>query len=377
MIGVALGLVVLHRLAARRPLITWTAPLAWFLAFVAWAVAALPSAADQGLAVRQTLLYAGEAAFATAVVTACDTPDKVRRALSVLTVVAVGIAVSAMGSIGQLRAQFGASLVEGRAQGVFNQPNELGTFCAVALLTALALALGGTTQRGRRLASAAAAVVLVPLLLSLSRGSWIGVTLGVAVLALMLPRWRRLLAVVGIPAVALALVLGSFAPSRPEVQVVGQRARSIVGERNPYDDRPHIWAEGRRQFVADPWTGQGPGSFPVVAARSGAETVTVYPVHAHNLLLTFAAELGLPAVLLVVGLVAHTWGRVRRALRANRAAGRARDTALIAGLAAAMVAVLGQGAIDYSLRAAVIFTEISGVLGALLAMCRMAPRLAP
>ncbi|MDP8993068.1 MAG: hypothetical protein M3N31_08485, partial [Actinomycetota bacterium] len=43
---------------------------------------------------------------------------------------------------------------------------------------------------------------------------------------------------------------------------------------------------------------------------------------------------------------------------------------LIAGLATALVTVLGQGMFDYTLRAAVIFTGLAGILGALLAMAR-------
>jgi O-antigen ligase len=169
----------------------------------------------------------------------------------------------------------------------------------------------------------------------------------------------------------LAFVIGSFAPSSPEVQIVSQRARSIVGERNPYDDRPNIWAEGRRETLDDPWTGQGPGSFPIVAARSGSQTVTFYPEHAHNLLLTFAAEIGLPGVVFALGFVVAVGSKVRTALRRARAAGRHRDAALVACLAAAMVAILAQGLIDYSLRSAVIFTTVTGVLGALLAMTRI------
>lgn len=370
MILVAAVVLLMRRLAEGRVPLDWAVPLWWFLAFVAWAVVALPSAADHPGAVRQTLLFGGELLFAAVVVSVCDTPAKVRKALAVLLVVASGIGVSTLAGGANLRSQFGGSVVSGRAQGVFHQPNELGTFCAVTLLAAVGLAMGGATRRSRRAAAAIAAVLTVPLMLSLSRGAWIGVTCGVFGLAVMLPEARRRLLSIGVPVLFLALVFGSFAPSSPEVQVVSERAKSIVGERNPYDDRPHIWAEGRREFLADPWTGQGPGSFPVVAARSGSETVTFYPQHAHDLLLTFAAEVGLPGVLLAVAFFGSAAGVVRRALRRLTAAGRTRDAALLAGLASAMIAILGQGVIDYSLRSAVIFTTITGVLGCMLAMAR-------
>jgi len=374
MIVTALVVVLLRRIAEGRFPLDWTAPLWWFAGFVLWAVVALPSAADRGVAVRQTLLFGGELAFAAVILTACSTPQRVRQAVGVLLGVAAFIAISTPLSLGEVSSQFGGALVEGRAEGVFNQPNELGTFCAVVLLAGLGMALGGRTQRGRRIAGATAGLITIPLLLSLSRGAWIGVSAGVLALAVMLPEARRMLAWVSVPVILLALLIGSFAPSAPEVQVVSERARSILGERNPYDDRPNIWREGRREFEADPWTGQGPGSFPVVAARSGSETVTFYPEHAHNLLLTFAAELGLGGVAFFVGLAGAVTVGVRRALRRARVLDRRRDAALIAGLAAAMVAVLAQGAIDYSLRSATIFTAITGALGALLAMIRTVER---
>ncbi|MDQ1439559.1 MAG: hypothetical protein QOK43_3188 [Acidimicrobiaceae bacterium] len=370
MIVLAVVVLLISRVAEGRIPLEWTTSLWWFLGFVMWAVVALPSAADNALAVRQTLLFAGELVFAAVVVTACDTPAKVRRAVGALLVVASGIAVTAPIGMGQVSSQFGGSVVSGRAQGVFHQPNELGTFCAVAVLAAVGMALGGATRRSRRTAAFATVLLTVPLLLSLSRGAWIGVTFGLLALSVMLPEARRMLLSIGIPVVLLAVLIGSFAPSSPEVQVVSERAKSIVGERNPYDDRPHIWAEGKREFLADPWTGQGPGSFPVVAARSGSETVTFYPEHAHNLLLTFGAEIGLPGVLFALGFFAAVTVSVRRALRRARAAGRTRDAALLAGLAAAMVAIVGQGILDYALRSAVIFTTVTGALGALLALAR-------
>jgi O-antigen ligase len=108
-----------------------------------------------------------------------------------------------------------------------------------------------------------------------------------------------------------------------------------------------------------------------VAARSGTETVTYYPEHAHNIWLTIGAELGIPAVVALFGLIGHVALVTRRATRRARQAGRPRDAVLIACLAAALLAVVGQGLIDYTLRAAVLLTVVSGVLGALLALARL------
>lgn len=374
MILVAAAVLFLRCAAEGRFPLDWSQPLSWFAAFFLWAVVALPSASNQGIAVRQTVLFGVELLFATVIVTVCRSAAEVRRVLAPLLIVAAGIAVITPIGWTAPETAYGGALVTGRAQGVFHQPNELGTFCAVAIFVAVGMALGGATRRARRTAALGGALLLLPLLLSLSRGAWIGVSFGLVALVVMLPEKRKLLLKLFAPVALVAIALILVVPSSEEVQVVGERARSIVGERNPYDDRPHIWAEGRRQLLADQWTGQGPGSFKATAARSGSGDVVFYPQHAHNLLLNFAAEMGLPAVVLALGLFVSVANLTRRGLRRARESSRPRDAALLAGLAAAMVAVVAQGIIDYPLRSSVIFTTVTGVLGALLALAEVLNR---
>jgi O-antigen ligase len=364
------ALVVLRRLGEGTTPLAWAPPLWWLLGLVAWSVIALASAADSGLAARQTGLVVGELAFACAVVGACRSPRHARLLMGVFSAVGVVVAVTAAGAGQRLESGYGGALVIGRPEGVFNQPNELGAFCAMALMVAVGLAMGAETRRGRWLAGGAAALVALALLVSLSRGAWIGVALALLVLLAMLPEARRALAAAGVPLLVVALAVGAFAPSNPQVRVVGERARALVSTRNPYDDRPAIWAEAGNQITADPWTGQGPGSFPVVSGRATSETGTAYADHAHSVLLTFAAETGVPAAVFLLGLHVHVFLLARRAARRARAGGRRREAALIAGLATGLVTVAGQGMVDYTLRAAVILTAAVGLLGVLLAMAR-------
>ncbi|MDP8991945.1 MAG: O-antigen ligase family protein, partial [Actinomycetota bacterium] len=309
------ALVVLRRAGEGTSLLPWSAPLWWFLALAAWSLVALPSAPDSALAVRQTALVAGELAFVCTVMAVCATPRHVRLLMGVLTVVGVVVAITAFGGTGEVKAGYGGAYVAGRAQGVFNQPNQLGAFCAAGLLVAVGLVMGARSRTGRWLAGGAATLITMGLLMSLSRGAWIGVALALAVLLVMLPEARRALVGVGVPLLVLAVTIGAFAPSSPQVRVVGERASSIVGQRNPYDDRPAIWEEARRQVRADPLTGQGPGSFPVVSGQATSETGTAFADHAHNILLTVAAETGLPAAAFFVGLVVHVGAVARRAAR--------------------------------------------------------------
>lgn len=365
-LGVAV-LVMLRRLSAGQTLLPLSPLSALAAAFCVWLVVALPSALDRQRALRDVVLFAIGLAAASLVMAACRRVRDVAWVAGVLlTVVAVGTAPTPLRA-GSLRAAYGGAVVEGRAEGIFTQPNQLGTFAATGALIGVGLFFHASTRRGRWAAALATATSVVALLLSLSRGAWIGFTLGLLVLVFKLPQARRALVLVGVPVVALAFALGSFAPTSPQVEIVGQRLQSIAGERSPYDDRPAIWAEAWREIQLDPVTGQGPGSFPVASTRATSESRTTFADHAHNLVLTWGAEDGLPAVALAVVLGAVLHVRLRRVARVVP-----RAAALAAGVAAALVAVAGQGLVDYTLRNAVILTTLFVVLGLAFALDRLA-----
>jgi len=141
---------------------------------------------------------------------------------------------------------------------------------------------------------------------------------------------------------------------------------------SPYDDRRQIWAEAIREMKAKPWLGYGPGDFPVSSLRTGSDTSSVYALHAHNLWLTWGAETGIPAVAIIVGLTAAVGFAARRATRGANNRGDREDRAIVVGVTAALITVLGQGLVDYTLRNVVIFTALWGLIGALLVARREA-----
>lgn len=364
-------IVVLRRVAEGRTLLPVPTPLWWGVALLAWSLVALPSAIDGSLATRAVAALAGELVFASVIVAACRSRHDVRVVIAVFVGTAFAAAAQAPTDTANLRAAYGGAIVEGRADTFFTEPNQLGTFCMLAGLVAIGLALGARTRRGRLASIGVSAVIGMGLLLSFSRGSWVGFAAGLLVLLVALPEARRTLAAVAVPLLLLAFVIGSFAPTNPQVVVVGERLRSITGERNPYDDRPTIWAEARREIVDDPLTGEGPGNFPVASTRATSESRSTFAVHAHSLLLTWGAEAGLPAVALILGFAGHLAVRVRGVARKARGAGRHRDTQLLIGLGAAGAAVLGQGLVDYTLRNSVVHTAVFLVVGCLLAVLRV------
>ncbi|HWL66683.1 MAG TPA: O-antigen ligase family protein [Actinomycetota bacterium] len=365
--------VALHRLARGTTMLPWTSHLWWYLALIGWTLIALPSAIDQALALKQIAQLVGGLLLATSLVAACRDMSDVRRLMTLFLAVAAGIAIVALLNGQQLDAGFGGSYVSGRAKGTFDQPNQLGSFSAVAALVGTGLILGARRWGERMLIIGCLIVVAGAMLLSLSRGAWIGAAGAALFLALALREYRRLILAVSIPLLVLGAMAGAIAPSNPQVVVVTQRVESLT-VLSPYDNRPAIWAEAFREIRADPWTGQGPGSFPVASARASSEATTSSAQHAHNMWLTWAAESGLPGALILTGFIAAL---AVAGAQAARAATDARDRALVIGLCAGLIVIAGQGTVDYTLRNAVVFFSVWTVVGGLLASWRILTSRAP
>ena len=104
---------------------------------------------------------------------------------------------------------------------------------------------------------------------------------------------------------------------------------------------------------------------PVVSSTATAE----FPAHAHDVLLTVAAEIGLPAaaVLIVLTLL---W--TRTFLRTAKALPDARDRGLMAGLAGAAATFVGEGVFDATLRASVVLVLLALCVGLALAVAEIA-----
>ena len=362
-------LVIVSRLAQGLVPLAWAPPLWWALALFAWALVATTVAQDLALALKQDIMLLLGIVFSCVVLATLKTMHDVRRMLGVLVAVSVGLAIVAVSSGVHLSEQLGGETVSGRLTGAFNHPNQLGLFSAIGIAVASGLAFGARTKTGRIAAAVSIPVVLMPLVLSLSRGAWIGCGLAFFYLLIALREARRALVVLAIPVIVVAYVVGSFTPGKTDIKVVGERARAIT-TLSPYDGRPAIYAEAEREIKNSPLVGVGPGNFPVAAQRAGSEAVTVYPEHAHNFWLTWAAEDGIPAAVMIAGLVIALALVVRRASRLA-AIYSSRDRAVIAGIVAALLAVLGQGFFDYLLRNAVLWMDVWGLIGALLVCTRV------
>jgi putative inorganic carbon (hco3(-)) transporter len=361
-------LVVLSRVAVGRTPLSWSPALWWAAAFCSWSLISLGSAVDTGLATKEVGLVFTGVLFACVVLSACRTMTDVRWVGSVIVLTAVIMVVQALANFNQLQPTLHRTEVVGRLTGAFGSPNQLGSFCAMTSFVAIGLALGGRTRLGRWSATIGLAVLLTGLTFSLSRGAWIGTILGLLFLLVAVREARRVAVVLGLPLVVIAWAVGSFAPGNTQIRVITQRVGALTFS-SPYDERPAIWAEAFREIREQPWTGEGPGDFPVSSLRAGSETSSVYALHAHNIWLNVGAETGLPAVLMVFGLMAALALAGHRAAAGASARGDPRDRALVGGLCASLVSVVGQGFVDYTLRNVVCFITLWGIIGLLL-VCR-------
>ena len=358
------AVVVVQRLVSGRLPLLIERPLVWALLLLVWAFVATASATDHAMALKQDANLTAGVILTLVAVTVLRTPKQAHVAAGALLAGATLITLPALRSADKLRASFGGAVVQDRLQGSFHQPNELGAFAMVVTLIACGLLFAART-RGQRIAVLVGLVpAVLALALSLSRGAWIGAAFGGLTMFVLLPQARRAVLVYGIPVMLAGGLLASAAPDNTQVKVVGERLSTVRNPgASPWDERPRIWAEGRREVRLDPVTGQGPGNFPVVSTRSASNAQTVQAEHAHSALLTVAAEFGLPGAALLIGLTIAVAFAVRDALQVAGP----REAALVVGFAAACAGIAGQGIIDYTYRNPVLFIVDWAILGILVA----------
>ncbi|MFC8517453.1 O-antigen ligase family protein [Streptomyces sp. NPDC057257] len=338
------------------------------------------------ISLLQTMNYVAGLALAAAVVAA--TARRGDLLVSAMAVVVGGAVLcgSVLVDLPNLQARFDSTIVGNRPTGIFAQPNELGLCTAMMLCFSLAMAVVAL-RRGHRalvvLCGTASVLALTALVLSLSRGGWIGAFAGLVVLVALLRGARRplLICFLTVGVVVLALLVAEPATSGSSV-FVDRFATIFTGERSPFDERPAAWAGALRQMAHSPVLGSGPAAFPTAAAQGLAQFTDVRQVvHAHVLYLTVGAEQG---VLGVAALVVAIGFGVREALR-NRPAPThfprgPRATAsppaypveagVSAAAAAALTAVVAEGVVDYPLRNPVLGAMTWLVIGLLAACAR-------
>jgi len=255
------------------------------------------------------------------------------RAFCIALVVA-GVASSAIGLVQVLAPQLAdgdwiaQASIPGRATGNVRQPNHLSSLLLWSVVAAIWL--GEARVIYREVAWILAALFIEVIVLSASRTGLLGMgaLMGWGLLDRRLSRPTRLL-LLGSPFVYLALWALTSVWSHQTGMAFGGEARLSGSGLYVSYSRYKIWWNSLALIAQHPWLGVGFGEFNFVW------TLTPFPDrpvaffdHAHNLLLQFAVELGIPLTLLVLGLMAYAlWHAVKNAVADGREPG-ARFTTL-------------------------------------------------
>ncbi|MFG1921132.1 O-antigen ligase family protein [Cryptosporangium sp. NPDC048952] len=352
------------------------APL-WFGAgLVAAAAVSTLFAANPLRGAKVTATYAAGLLLLIAVLLVATSPGRLRTLVGTAVVGSLTVTLPILSQAEQLKPVYGGAVVRNRAQSIFADPNQFGCYAALIVLLAVGWFLAAPHRWERVLAALGGAGAAAALVLSLSRGAWLGTAAGLTVVALMHPAVRRTLVAagaIGATLVAAGVLVSLTAPAEVRggpaaglVEVVVDRI-AVIDDRaaNPHDVRPITWREAVRQFTLHPVLGNGPGSFSTLAAESPSVIQFAPRLHAHNALLQVGAETGVVGLFFGVGF-AGTCGlaALAAARHLRRAAGSAAPTAAGRGLAGtAGAASAGVEAARQALGL------VAGTTGALTAMC--------
>ncbi|MFF3861746.1 O-antigen ligase family protein [Streptomyces sp. NPDC002209] len=205
-----------------------------------------------------------------------------------------------------------------RAVGTFGPGDVMGmaTVVAYGLVVATAAALApGLPRRVRQLAGGAALALVVPLVLSFSRGAWIA-TAGAAVLVMLLAGIRRALRVLLALAAAGVVLVGGLGVGS---EMVAERLTSITQVSSAPDqsvtDRYTMWAAAESMWRERPAVGVGLKGFPAnrdghssLGLSSGSDTAGAGQAYIrqpllspHNMYLLVLSEQGLVGLIALAG----------------------------------------------------------------------------
>lgn len=222
----------------------------------------------------------------------------------------------------------------GRVFSTIGQPNALAAYLVIVIPGTVAWAWA-RSRWARVVALAASALMATVLLLTYSRGGYLGlaVAAAVTVAAVLISTragivtMRRFLLVLGGVVLAALLALALAAPVRTVASRVWDRATSVSQANSDVSINAHLdeWRVAARIIEARPLLGTGPETFPeqfpaysrVVLSASAVRYFDQFRVESpHNEVLAVAAGAGVPAALaylfLVGGVGLTLWEAARR-----------------------------------------------------------------
>jgi O-antigen ligase len=220
-----------------------------------------------------------------------------------------------------------------RPYGTFDQPNPFGGFVAMTACLAIGAFVGAAAAAWRArswgskrerlwllVLAGAALITSTAVLLSWSRGAWLGFAAGIAAIGFFWPRRRR----VGVVLLAAAAVVAWLALTVNLVPAsVTARLASISTEFNLRDvrgvdindqnfsvlERLAHWQSAQAMARTEPWLGIGLGNYEAAYADHALLNWPAALGHAHNIYLNVLAETGVAGIISYLILWAVVFGQ--------------------------------------------------------------------
>lgn len=226
---------------------------------------------------------------------------------------------------------------QARATGTLSDPN---LFAGYLVLVA-ALSIAAALALGRRWSVPVAGLVTLifgmALVATLSRSGWLGFAVALIALAILLPHRRRQIALIGLAAVAVMLVIGLAGP------VAGRLGSAEGGSPlDTFNARVPIWSAAIAMFIQHPVFGIGVDNFGYLIDSYNSDLGVN---QAHDLFLNIAAERGILGVAAFLFVVAMVFQALRSAWRRAPSLS---NRVLTAGIIAALLGFFAHSLFDVS-----------------------------
>lgn len=241
------------------------------------------------------------------------------------------------------------SISEGtiRLYGPLGNPNLLAGYLLALLPLATIAALRWTGIGSRVFAVVTVALAGSSIVLTYSRGGWVGLMVGMAVLLLLLllrstrewpALWRRL-----VPVVILLLGAAVLAVAVTKLEPVRTRVSSLLAGRGDSSNnfRINVWLASIEMIQDRPWIGIGPGNNAFNSIYPLYQQPKFNALSAYSVPLEILVETGVPGLIACLGLLQSSIRQGLKGLRINEPAAGAALASL-----AAIAGLLGQGIAD-------------------------------
>jgi O-antigen ligase len=318
--GSALLLYVADRYERRRARLVWSPATGYLTAFLFWMIVSTPGSLSEGTSF--TLVFSNFTKTAAMYFVTAAAVRSIRDVERLSFAYLMAAAVYAFIVVTRFDVGGGADWRLGHLY--YYDANDFATFAVTATPLGIYFLHRASGTFVRLLAAAALAVLTLAFVYSGSRGGFLALTaVGIYVVAryTRIPfRWRA-----GATALVLAVLVA--AASDQYWRQMGTILSDADYNRTGETGRLQIWSRGLTYMLDHPILGVGPDNFPVAEgtlsphAQRQQYGIGVRWSAAHNSFIQVGAELGIPGLMIFVGILASAFAALRSTRRIARRAG--------------------------------------------------------